>query len=89
MGLRNAHLPFIITIDLLLGADVLAPLSHYAFDNLVCSPEVMARRSPLSEVAAANVAEVENADRVADAAEMYEWLLKGLRPPMVEDTFQA
>jgi hypothetical protein len=76
MGLRNAHLPFIITIDLLLGADVLAPLSHYAFDNLVCSPEVMARRSPLSEVAAANVAEVENADRVADAAEMVRMVAK-------------
>jgi hypothetical protein len=70
MGLGSAHLPFIITIDLLLGVDALTPLSCFAFDNLICSLAVMARCSPLSDVAAANMEEVENVDRVVDAAEM-------------------
>jgi hypothetical protein len=72
MGLNNTHLSFIIVIDLLLGANVLTPLSCFTFDNLICSLEVMAHCSPLSEVAVANVAEVENVDRVPDAAEMVQ-----------------
>jgi hypothetical protein len=70
MGLGSTHLPFIITIDLLLGADALAPLSCFAFDNLICSLAVMARCSLLNDVAATNTEEVENVDKVVDAAEM-------------------
>jgi hypothetical protein len=64
MGLGSTHLPFIITIDLLLGADALAPLSCFAFDNLICSLPVMARCSLLNDVAATNTEEV------VDVAEM-------------------
>jgi hypothetical protein len=75
MGLGSVHLPFIIAIDLLLGTDALAPLSCFTFDNLICSPEVMTRCNLLSEVVAANAA---NVDRVADAAEMVRTI--GERP---------
>jgi hypothetical protein len=57
-------------IDLLRPAHALALLSCFALDDLVCSLEVMARCSPLSEVAATNAAEVENVDRVAGVAEI-------------------
>jgi hypothetical protein len=70
MGLGSAHLPFIIVIDLLWAADALALLSRFNFDNLVCSPKAMAHCSSLSEIVVANVVEVENVDRVADAAKV-------------------
>jgi hypothetical protein len=59
-------------IDLLRPAHALALLSCFALDDLVCSPEVMARCSPLSEVAATNAAEVENVDRVAGVVEIVQ-----------------
>jgi hypothetical protein len=70
MGLGSAHLSFIITIDLLQLADALALLSRFAFDDLVYSPEVMARCSPLSKVTTANAVEVKNVDKVVDVAEI-------------------
>jgi hypothetical protein len=67
MGLGSAHLPFIIVIDLLWAADALTLLSRFTFDNLVCSPKVMARCSPLGE-ATANMTKVKGADKVASTA---------------------
>jgi hypothetical protein len=78
MGLGSAHLPFIIAIDLLLGVDALAPLSSFAFDDLICSIEVMAHCSLLGEVATANTTEVDDMGRVADAAKMVQTV--GERP---------
>jgi hypothetical protein len=45
---------------------------HFIFNNLAYSPEVMARCSPLDEVATANAAKVENVDKMADAAEVMQ-----------------
>jgi hypothetical protein len=78
MGLGSAHLPFIIAIDLLRATDTHALLSCVTFDSLVCSPEAMVRCSPLSEVVAANMEEVENVDRVIDATEVVQTV--GERP---------
>jgi hypothetical protein len=61
---------FIIAIDLLQPAHALTLVSRFAFHDLICSLEVMAHCSPLSDVAAANVAEVENVDRVTGTAEI-------------------
>jgi hypothetical protein len=79
MGLGSAHLPFIIAIDLLRATDALTLLLRFDFDNLFYSPEVMARCSPLNEVATANAVEVENVDRVADAAEVVRTICERYR----------
>jgi hypothetical protein len=68
---------FFIVIDLLQPAHALTLISCFAFDDLVYSSEVMARCSLLSEVAATNVAEMENVDRV----------VRTPPPTMVRDTF--
>jgi hypothetical protein len=70
---------FFIVIDLLqpAHAHTLTLISRFAFDDLVYSSEVMARCSLLSEVAATNVAEMENVDRV----------VRTPPPTMVRDTF--